>query len=226
MFLDRFRKKDRAMPSFDPDRYEIKIKRDGEWQTVWQDGDMPKDPEDIPDAIYEPGQRYAIWDRVDKRWLGTIKTPGKKKEKERSGDVEREKEKRDPGDKFFEEATKFGQKVGKFAEALNEIKKGFAVFSSDDEIKEELRALRAELAQGHGKNELQIPQQILDRLPGWSLLMYYPPTQVIKELKDAGKEILEHAIKTAKGELPGIQSTGEESVLEKFKKKRRGGGLT
>jgi hypothetical protein len=255
MFLDRlFRKQ--SKPSFDPDRYEIKVKRNGEWVTVWQDGDMPKEPEDIPDAIYEPGQRYAIWDRNDKRWLGTIKTPGKKKDRDRDSEGS-EREKRDPLDKAIHELDKMGDSLLKVGTAFQKVQEGISKAQLGGITKEDLenafinalqktglnqqRDFRSEVKQvkeflddwrGVGLalglikgSDSDIPPEIAAKLPSWSLPFYFPPSRGIKELKDAGKEIVEHAIKTAKGEITGEEQSlaseaeGEVSFLEKYRRK-------
>jgi len=88
----------------------------------------------------------------------------------------------------------------------------------------ELRSVDQDIKALTGMGQLNIPPEIAARLPGWSLMLYYPPSQAIKEFKDASKEVVEHAIRTAKGEIEEskesqTQSSAEESFLDKYRRK-------
>lgn len=240
-------KKTTKKPEVHPDRYHIKMKNEkGEWETKYMDCEMPVDPEDIPSTIFQPGERYMIWDDVEKRYIHSIKTPGKRKNDE--GEREKEpREKRDLIERTADDISKVGAAFEKIGLGLSKVQESAAKLSGDSSgaqaIIDELRALREELKNqgssnprdvrqafreelnylmdmwkffGFSKNS-EIPPQVLDKLPGWSLMMYYPPSKAISELKDAGKEIVEHAIKTAKGELPEPGKSSREDYLAEFK---------
>ena len=225
-----------------PDRYHIRVKNEeGKWETRYMDCEMPVDPEDIPPTIFKPGERYMIWDDVEKRYVHSIKTPGKRKAEE--GEKEKEKESRERRDlieRTAEDISKVGDAFEKIGLGFSKVQESAAKLGGggSQAIVDELRALREELKNSGPKTDFrqafreelgylmdmwkffgfgrdsQIPPQVLDKLPGWSLMMYYPPTKAISEIKEAGKEIVEHAIKTAKGELP---SRSEEDYLAEFR---------
>lgn len=243
--LDKIRGKKSLVgkPEIQPDRYHIKVKNEeGKWETRYMDCEMPVDPEDIPPTIFAPGERYMIWDDVEKRYVHSIKTPGKKKTEEGEKEKIEPKERKDLIERTADDISKVGDAFEKIGSGFSKVQESAAKLSGGSQaIVDELRALREELKNpgqknidvrqafreeldylmdmwkffGYGKDS-QIPPQVLDKLPGWSLMMYYPPSKAITEIKEAGKEIVEHAIKTAKGELPE-QSSIEEDYLAEFK---------
>lgn len=221
---------------------------DNQWVELCRLDKFPHSHTDIPNV--RPGDKLRVYDSKNpKKLLKSITVPGKQSETKSS-------ERKSAMAEIGENVSKAATEIKSITTAVGELNQALVVPNSGI-TKEDLRELIEELRKPQGndfKTQLKsvvevlkefkeadktikslaggensdIPEKILEKMDGWPLLLYYPPSRTIQELKDAGKEMLEHAIKTAKGELTGQEGQLQgESIFDKYRKRKmqkQGGG--